>query len=72
MLERLEKSIKELVGKYETSRVENSELTEGLNLRELEIKSLKQKLEKLESERDLVRLRIDELISHVEGLVSGT
>jgi len=72
MLERLEKSIKELVGRYETTRAENRELIEGLNLRELEVKGLKKKLEKLESERDLVRERIDALISHVEGLVSET
>jgi len=72
MLERLEKGIKELVGKYENASMENSELRDGLNMKELEIKGLKKKLEKLNTERVLVREKIDAIINHVEGLVSGT
>jgi len=72
MLERLEKGIKELVSKYENASIENSELRDGLNMRELEIKSLKKKLEKLNTERVIVREKIDTIINHVEGLVSGT
>lgn len=71
MLERLEEVIKELVGRYETVNAENRELRDGLNIRELEVKGLKKKLEQLDSERALVRERVDALISHVEGLVSG-
>jgi len=71
MLKRLEEGIKELVSRYENASVENRELRDGLNIRELEIKGLKKKLEKLDSERALVRERVDALISHVEGLVSG-
>ncbi len=72
MLERLEKSIKELVNRYETVDSLNHELREGLKMRDLEIKGLKKKLEKLNIERDQIRERVDALISHVEGLVSGT
>lgn len=72
MLEELEKSIKELVDKYETASAENQELKTGLTMKELEIKSLRKKLDKLSSERNLVRDRVDALISRVEGLVSGT
>ncbi len=71
MLERLEEVIKDLVSRYETVNAENRELREGLDIRELEIKGLKKKLEQLDSERALVRERVDALISHVEGLVSG-
>ena len=72
MLKRLEESIRELVRRYEAAVTENQRLREGLTLRELEIKGLRKKIEKLNSERDLVRERVDALISHVEGLVSGT
>ncbi len=72
MLKRLEKSIKELVSRYEAASEENQRLKEGLNMRELEIKGLKKKIERLNNERALVRERVDALISHVEGLVSGT
>ncbi len=72
MLKRLEEGIKELVSRYENASAENRKLREGLDIRELEIKGLKKKLEKLNSERALVRDRVDALISHVEGLVSGT
>jgi len=72
MLERLEKGIKELVSKYENASIENSELRDGLNMRELEIKGLKKKLEKLNTERVIVRDKIDTIINHVEGLVAGT
>ncbi|MFQ5354638.1 MAG: cell division protein ZapB [Thermodesulfobacteriota bacterium] len=72
VLEELEKSIKELVDKYETASAENQELKTGLTMKELEIKSLRKKLDKLSSERNLVRDRVDALISRVEGLVSGT
>jgi len=72
MLKRLEESIRELVRRYEAASEENRKLREGLNIRELEIKGLKKKLEQLNNERALVRERVDALISHVEGLVSGT
>jgi len=71
VLERLEKSIKELVNKYETASAENEKLKTGLDMRELEIKSLKKKLDKLSSERSLVREKVDALITQVDGLVSG-
>ncbi len=72
MLKRLEDSIRELVRRYEAASEENRKLREGLNIRELEIKGLKKKLEQLNNERALVREKVDALISHVEGLVSGT
>ncbi|MFQ5427565.1 MAG: hypothetical protein ACE5EZ_01150 [Thermodesulfobacteriota bacterium] len=71
MLEELEKSIKELVSKYETASAENQELRTGLHMKELEIKSLRKKLDKLSNQRTLVRDKVDALISQVEGLVSG-
>ncbi len=72
MLKRLEDSIKELVRRYEAASEENRKLKEGLSMRELEIKGLRKKLEQLNNERAQVRKRVDELINHVEGLVSGT
>jgi hypothetical protein len=72
MLKRLEDSIRDLVRRYEAASEENRKLREGLNIRELEIKGLKKKLEQLNNERALVREKVDALISHVEGLVSGT
>ncbi len=71
MLAELEKSIKMLVDKYEATSAELTELKSGLEMRDLEIKSLKKKLEKLSDERILVRDKVDALISQVEGLVSG-
>ncbi len=72
MLEELEKSIKELVSKYEAANAENQKLRTGLHMKELEIKSLRKRLDKLSSERTLVRDKVDALITQVEGLVSGT
>ncbi len=72
MLERLEQGIKELVGRYENASIEISQLRDGLNMRELEIKGLKKKLEKLSAERVLVRERVDAIINRVESIVSGT
>ncbi len=72
MLKRLEESIKELVSRYEVASSENRELRDGLNMRELEIKGLRKKLEKLNNERALVKEKVDALINHIEGFVSGT
>jgi len=71
VLEELEKSIKMLVNKYEVASAKNTELKTELEVKDLEIKSLKKKLDQLSGERTLVRDKVDALISQVEGLVAG-
>jgi predicted nucleic acid-binding Zn-ribbon protein len=69
--ERLEEGLSRLLTAYEALSAEKREMLASYGAKDIEIASLKEKVAKLEKERDQVRERVDGLLVKLESLMQG-
>ncbi|HBG47682.1 MAG TPA: hypothetical protein DDW94_11955 [Deltaproteobacteria bacterium] len=69
--ERLEEGMTRLLAAYETLSAEKEGFKEAVSSKDLEIAGLKEKLKRLEGERDQVREKVDGLLARMESLIQG-
>ncbi|HLC17673.1 MAG TPA: cell division protein ZapB [Thermodesulfobacteriota bacterium] len=71
MLKRLEDGVGQLLDRYDLLQAEVRGLKEALGSKEREIRDLKERIKKLDSEKGLVREKVDSLLTRLDGLVQG-
>lgn len=69
--ERLEDGLGRLLETFEALSAENRELLASQGQREQELAALREKVARLEKERDQVRERVDGLLARLEALMQG-
>jgi regulator of replication initiation timing len=69
--ERLEQGLGRLLTAYEELSVQNRESLASREAKDLELAALRDKVAKLEKERDQVRERVDALLAKLETLMQG-
>ncbi len=69
--ERLEDGLSRLLEAYEALSAENRELLASQGPKEEELAALREKVSRLEKERDQVRERVDGLLARLETLMQG-
>ncbi|MBI5560999.1 MAG: cell division protein ZapB [Deltaproteobacteria bacterium] len=68
---KLEERIGGLLKTYEELKAKNNTLKEELKLKELKIKEFKERLERSEKEKGVVREKVDGLITRLDGLIQN-
>ena len=69
--ERLEQGLGRLLTAYEERSAQNRESLASREAKDLELAALRDKVAKLEKERDQVRERVDALLAKLETLMQG-
>lgn len=69
--QRLEEGLNRLLAGYEGITATNRELMGSLAAKDLLITELKEKISRLEGEKDQVREKVDGLLSRLEGLIQN-
>jgi cell division protein ZapB len=69
--ERLEAGLSRLLAEYEALSAENREILASQGSKDQEVAALREKVAKLEKERDQVRERVDGLLAKLETLMQG-
>lgn len=69
--EKLEDGLGRLLAAYEALSAENREIMAAQGSKDEEIAALKERVAKLEKERDQVRERVDGLLARLETLMQG-
>lgn len=57
-----------LLNSFDSLSAENSDLKKKLGLRELELKSLKEKIERLDADKSVAREKVTNILQRIEGL----
>lgn len=57
-----------LLSSFDSLSAENSDLKKKLGLRELELKSLKEKIERLDADKSVAREKVTNILQRIEGL----
>ncbi|MFQ5441606.1 MAG: hypothetical protein ACE5EB_02650 [Thermodesulfobacteriota bacterium] len=71
MLKRLEDGINRMIERHDLLEAENKGLQDALGLKELEIRELKKKLQRLDGEKGLARDKVESLLRRLNGLITG-
>lgn len=69
--ERLEEGLGRLLAAYEALSAENREILASQGAKDNEVAALREKVARLEKERDQVRERVDGLLAKLETLMQG-
>lgn len=69
--ERLEEGLGRLLAAYEALSAENREILASQSAKDNEVAALREKVARLEKERDQVRERVDGLLVKLETLMQG-
>lgn len=69
--ERLEEGLGRLLAAYEALSAENREILASQGDKDKEVAALREKVARLEKERDQVRERVDGLLAKLETLMQG-
>ncbi|MBI2400572.1 MAG: cell division protein ZapB [Deltaproteobacteria bacterium] len=69
--ERLEEGLGRLLAAYEALSAENREILASQGAKDNEVAALRDKVARLEKERDQVRERVDGLLAKLETLMQG-
>lgn len=69
--QRLEEGLNRLLAGYEGITASNRDLMDSLAAKDLLITELKEKISRLEGEKDQVREKVDGLLSRLEGLIQN-
>jgi len=69
--ERLEEGLTRLLADFETLKAENRGLHEVLKAKEAEVEALNAKISRLDSEKGLVKEKVDGLLERLEGLIQS-
>lgn len=67
----LEQRLNRLLASLEELKAENGELRDALGRRDLEVKSLRERLRRLDEEKVLVKEKVDTLLVKLDGLTQG-
>lgn len=69
--ERLEEGLGRLLAAYEALSAENREIMESRGAKDQELAALREKVARLEKEKEQVRERVDGLLAKLEALMQG-
>lgn len=69
--QRLEEGLSRLLDGYEGITATNRDLMDSLAAKDLLVTELKEKISRLEGEKDQVRVKVDGLLSRLEGLIQN-
>ncbi len=67
----LEQRLDLLLGRFDVLHAQNADLKERLELKELELKSLKEKIERLDAEKSIARDKVTNILQKIEGLTQS-
>lgn len=70
MLKRLEDGINRMIDRLDLLEAENKGLQDAVGLKELEIRKLKKKLQRLDGEKVLARDKVETLLRRLNGLIT--
>ncbi len=71
MLKRLDEGINRMIDKLDLLEAENKGLRDAVGLKEMEIRELKKKFERLDGEKVMARDKVETLLRRLNGLLSG-
>ncbi|MBE9529522.1 MAG: hypothetical protein IME99_09830 [Proteobacteria bacterium] len=60
-----------LLSSFDSLSSENSDLKKKLGLKELELKSLKEKIERLDADKSVAREKVTNILQRIEGLTQS-
>ncbi len=69
--DRLEEGLGRLLLGFETMQTDNLELRDAVEAKDIEVQALRKKVAKLEEERDLIKKKVDTLLTKLDGLIQG-
>ncbi len=67
----LEARLTLLLSNFDTLYAENIDLKSRLSLKELELKSLKERIERLDAEKTVARDKVSSILQKIEGLTQS-
>jgi len=71
MLKRLEDGINRMIDRIDLLEAENKGLRDAVGVKELEIRELKKKLQRLDGEKVMARDKVETLLRRLNGLLTG-
>ncbi len=60
-----------LLSSFDSLSSENSDLKKRLSLKELELKSLKERIERLDADKSVAREKVTNILQRIEGLTQS-